>query len=319
MISIDRVKKISKAAFEKDFVIPSRPVILEGLAREWKATREWNLASLEERCGEAPILMADNVNNPFASASERKKVSVLDAIQYIRRVEAGSEELAGDYAAGWHYKHSCDFLSDDFEIPDLFADNYIERLPKSIGYDWSSIFIAHSKNHSPLHTDSFFVSVWLAVVHGQKTVRLIAPREDGKVTNGLNTFDEDTAAGLEEDGVPVFEGRVSAGDILFIPAGWWHEVRNDSVSIAISNNFVHRSSFLPFEQQVRAKLLPLWTALDKLRFEVTSEISESDGNLNHDKLSLVASNYASNERQLNSYLMREVTRSSRLLERIHGA
>ena len=39
--------------------------------------------------------------------------------------------------------------------------------------------------------------------------------------------------------VTVWEGSVGAGELIFIPESWAHEVRNEDATVAISYNFVN--------------------------------------------------------------------------------
>lgn len=63
---------------------------------------------------------------------------------------------------------------------------------------------------------------------------------DFNCTTSLSWFLEVLPA-LGEDDLPL-EFVQEAGDIVFIPAGWWHSVLNLDTTIAITQNFVSRSN-----------------------------------------------------------------------------
>lgn len=46
---------------------------------------------------------------------------------------------------------------------------------------------------------------------------------------------------LQQSGIPYVEATVSAGDLVFVPRGWWHAVLNLDDSIAVTQNYVPTS------------------------------------------------------------------------------
>lgn len=48
-------------------------------------------------------------------------------------------------------------------------------------------------------------------------------------------------AALQDSGIPYVEATVSAGELVFVPRGWWHVVLNLEDSIAVTQNYVPAS------------------------------------------------------------------------------
>eukprot|EP00392_Amoebophrya_sp_AT5.2_P006038 g6048.t1 len=66
-----------------------------------------------------------------------------------------------------------------------------------------------------------------------------ALRVDGhKAGSGASSVDEAVL-----DLVPIYETEVRAGEAIFVPSGWAHEVENVEATIAISGNFVDRTNY----------------------------------------------------------------------------
>ena len=56
-----------------------------------------------------------------------------------------------------------------------------------------------------------------------------------------------------------FQVKVSAGDVLFIPTAWWHEVRSLSTpSISVSHWFVDQSNLIPEIEDIISSSLALY-------------------------------------------------------------
>jgi hypothetical protein len=83
---------------------------------------------------------------------------------------------------------------------------------------------------SVLHHDT--TCVWFCQLVGRKRYRLVAPWQraalDAEITDGW-----DSALDLD-GGVAVREASLDAGDALYIPTGWWHEVVAETPSISVS-------------------------------------------------------------------------------------
>ena len=152
-------------------------------------------------------------------------------------------------------------LVEDIEVPEMRPDR---------GISMSSINLWCNKGSvtSSLHYD--FHQNMLCVVTGSKTVRLAPPQtisrlharpsyhESANHAHSDSLFDESTVerlAGMYEEGPrvkkrsscrrrlqPVLEAVLHPGDFLYIPFGWWHQVRSSENTTAV--NFWWDLSFL---------------------------------------------------------------------------
>ncbi|KAI9038502.1 putative JmjC domain protein [Aspergillus affinis] len=156
-------------------------------------------------------------------------------------------------------------LRDDFPVPSL-----VSQAGRGDIYD-TNVWIGYPPTYTPLHRDpnpNLFVQL-----AAQKVVRLIAPdkgqavfasvrRELGRSSDhGAAAFrGEEMMQGQERtlleaavwgDGVTTsspsssgggegFEARLSAGDGLFIPKGWWHSIKGVGEGVTASVNWWFR-------------------------------------------------------------------------------
>ena len=140
-----------------------------------------------------------------------------------------------------------------------------------------SLFAGPANTISDLHMDNGFLPLWLSVYLGSKTMRVItwedslphwkwsgggeddSGEKEGSPSSAFNpaesrrkTRPDGTTAWLriwdDDDAVVrdfpelarmrVFEGTGHAGDLIYLPVGAWHAVRNDEASFASSINFM---------------------------------------------------------------------------------
>lgn len=245
--------------FEKadgSFIERELPVVLRGGAKSWPAYEKWSPAFFTEKYGDVEVPMSNYRKDPYQSAKEKPRIKISEYLTLAQRIAAGHSDPNEDlYSAGWFFcRGYCELLK-DLNLPSYFKTNWAEPVQKAIGFENRSILFGHPKVESPLHTDSFFVSTYFAMIRGQKRMRLVHPKYSQYVHNGYNVFDDDKLARLADLGVPVYDCTISEGDIVWIPPGWWHHVQNDTFTISITTNFVSSYHFLPFEQQVRAVII----------------------------------------------------------------
>ena len=134
------------------------------------------------------------------------------------------------------------------------------------------------------------------------------------ITNGLNIFDEKVIQSLLEKNIPVYDLEIQEGDLLFMPSGWWHHVVNIDESIALSCNFVSQNNYLPFEQQVRARIIAPQVKLDKLTKEIFGFTKDSCSQVVTNKDTLASCHFSENELEYLNYLRNQLELRQSLLD-----
>ena len=222
-----------------------------------------------------------------------------------------TKDIQDLYLAGWHYNQDLPSLADDIDIPHLFDDNILPFVNDNIiKYDWSSIFIGHEDTETPNHTDSFYVAVWLALIVGRKSIRYVSSKHHKIMSDKVDLFDPNTANSLDKQGVSIYEAELESGDIAFHPSGWWHQVKNHTFNIAVSNNYVNQINYLPFMQQLLSKsVLPIMNRV--LELDDTFDFSVNYIHSPHTTISmdsLNSSNFLKNQKMINEYFTSYVHR-----------
>lgn len=251
------------------------PALLKGWGIKWKAYSNWSIEYFRQNFGDCVVPLSVYKDGGYQYSHDKKRVKLRDYLNFLSNDAPSTPEIHREsYLAGWAFLEDpqASKLSEDYEIPAPFANNILVELSKSIKYSYAFLFLGHDAVGSPLHTDSFFVAVWLAIVVGYKDVRFVRPnREKKNIRSGLDVFNKEVENELCAQGVEVVELHAEPGDIVYIPPGWWHQVKNRSFTIAISTNFVGSWNFLPFEQQFRSFVLNPYITLNNFKRKVLSD------------------------------------------------
>jgi hypothetical protein len=118
------------------------------------------------------------------------------------------------------------------------------------------LFISGRGARTGLHRDPWASDAFLCQLYGSKTWRLFAPEQAPLLTSGTKTVDLERidanafprAAQARAD----FEFTQHAGEMVYVPHGWFHTVHSASDSISLTWNFVHRSKQRVFQDWLDA-------------------------------------------------------------------
>jgi len=308
---------LDKASFERDHVLKEVPLVIAAGCKGWPASSKWNLAYFRNAHGEIRVPVSRYPSKGNEAPKQKLVMTIADLMTMYERHESSAQNQDPEqyYLAGWHYAKAAPSLLDDIEIPDVFSDNLLPYVNDNIiHYDWSSLFVGHRDTATPNHTDSFYVAVWLALIQGRKTLRYVSSQFHSEMASGLDLFDEDIMGGLDGKGIDIYQAEIVSGDIAYHPPGWWHQVRNHSFNIAVSNNYVNEKNYLPFKQQLLAKaVLPIFSNLSDLdtKFGLEQKYS-ADIEANTSRMNIKSSKYVENQSKINAFLT-EYVRSEELI------
>ena len=228
------------AAFYEEIFAQQRPVLFPDLVPAWPAFAKWSPGYLRERFGQVEVEVTDGREaDPAYDQNQRQHVTRCLLSAFVDRVTQAGEsndfymvaqgrntglpELAG--------------LFDDLALPAGWFDDAL--LPTS-----SALWFGPRGTVTPLHHDTS--SILFCQVYGSKRVQLISPLELSMYGVAQSLYSRANAETRESipEGVQVLELTLAAGEALFIPAGYWHQVRALDVSISLAlNGFCRPNSF----------------------------------------------------------------------------
>lgn len=224
---------------------------------------EWNLDKIEKDYSEAslPVQLYEHIQITGAGYhgvhTARQKASVRE---YLDQIRVGKD-------AG--YASQLPLLE---HFPELLA---LLRPPRYFSLSLltqANMWIGPAGTNSNLHCDPdhnlFFQ------IEGRKRVRLISPRDSKALKPVRNTFhdmyspidltDENQLEELAQK-VTIYEAMIEPGDVLYIPAHWWHNI--DSLTASVSLNFWWITPSMLVEQLLKEAVYFLKTPTDKLVIE----------------------------------------------------
>uniref|UniRef100_A0A7N0TIB1 JmjC domain-containing protein n=1 Tax=Kalanchoe fedtschenkoi TaxID=63787 RepID=A0A7N0TIB1_KALFE len=237
--NIQRRKCISVEEFISKFEEPNKPVLLEGCIDAWAALKKWDKRYLVDVCRDAK----------FAVGPVETKLG-----DYFRYSEQAREERPL-YLFDPKFAEKVPQLSKDYEVPSYFREDLFSILgTERPDYRW--IIMGPAGSGSSFHVDPNSTSAWNAVIKGAKKWVLfppdfvppgVHPSPDGAEVacpvSILEWFMNFYDAAREGKRKPI-ECVCKAGEVIFVPNGWWHLVINLEESIAITQNYVSRSNLL---------------------------------------------------------------------------
>lgn len=220
-----------------------KPFVLTKCIRDWPAFRDWTLDYFSKKHGDV-VFRAESVNWSFetytkymTSTSDESPLYLFDKMFAEKMgISVGAE------AGAAYWRPEC-FGPDLFEL--LGAERPAHR--------W--LIIGPERSGSTFHKDPNATSAWNAVIQGAKYWIMFPPGADvpgvfvssdsSEVTSPLSIAEWLLEFHAEARQLPdCIEGVCDAGEILHVPSGWWHLVVNLEPGIALTQNFVPKSSSL---------------------------------------------------------------------------
>ena len=275
-------RNLGQREFERDYLEPMIPVILEDSISDWKA-RSWTVQWFKDHYPDKilnidgkPVRLGDYIDELLASDEDHPA-------PYLRNIDIPSEfpELLPDIS---RLSHS---------LPTRIGSRLLPRnLPCPDHY--MELFIGGPGSGFPrIHYDIHHLLAFVVQIFGRKEVTLYAPDQAKFLYRQELAADHSQIENLLEpdyEKYPLWKQAVSTtvvlepGQTLFIPCGWWHYTRMLTPSISIAYDQLCAGNWRHFigdqyarrrDRSAKAKLVlaylimvgPVLTAMERLRGE----------------------------------------------------
>lgn len=174
--------------------------------------------------------------------------------RYIQYADAQSDEMPL-YLFDKHFTTANPQLASDYTVPPHFSSDLFSVLGPEKRPDYRWLIIGPLRSGSTFHKDPNQTCAWNAVVKGSKKWVLYPPTLSPPGVRASNDG-VDVAAPVsimewflkfyqvrDAVGVTPLECVVKAGEMLFVPRGWWHTALNlEDDTIAVTQNYVSGSN-----------------------------------------------------------------------------
>ncbi|XP_037649535.1 lysine-specific demethylase 8 isoform X1 [Sebastes umbrosus] len=235
-LAIPRVKCPSLESFNTNYLLPLKPVILEGIIEHWPALNQhpWSIEYL--RCVAGCRTVPVEVGSRYTD--EEWSQTLLTVNEFIDRYILNKDEVKGlGYLAQHQLFDQIPELKEDIRPPDYCCLGEGDEEDITV-----NAWFGPGGTVSPLHQDP--QQNFLAQVVGSKYIRLYSPEDTDKLyphqsqllhnTSQVEVENPDTERFPEFADAPYLECVLHPGDVLFIPVQHWHYVRSLELSFSVS-------------------------------------------------------------------------------------
>jgi lysine-specific demethylase 8 len=241
---VERISAIEPSDFASRFEVPDRPCVLTGAVKTWRATQSWSAAYLKDKLGSVEVkykLSTSHAHPDFHQLTLDKMFSLgksrfaefLDEVtvgppqERAKRLFTGDEQFLLQRRLGQTtINEPLRALLDDIEVPSLVPGDRLYTV-----WGWFS----GSGVRTWLHYDNNGCHNFNAQITGTKRCLLFAPSELSRLApfplGGSNPAYNCSQIDIEAPdfqkfpefrGASCYEATLEPGDLLFIPAWWFH-------------------------------------------------------------------------------------------------
>ncbi|XP_027190049.1 arginine-specific demethylase JMJ20 isoform X2 [Cicer arietinum] len=257
-------KELSYSEFVERYMDKNKPVVLTGLMdHHWRASTDWvtpnaqpNLQFFSNHFGASKVQVADCDTRDFTD-QKREEMLVSDFVERCLLIEGSAVRCDDQFGASnghnlylpylkdWHFVKEypeyvayttpmffCDdwlnLYLDNFRM-NAYSDSY-QQNKEICCSDYRFVYMGVKGSWTPLHADVFRSYSWSANVCGKKRWNV--------KSCVYNIFDE-----VSDSKYPGFQKAIwlectqEAGEIIFVPSGWYHQVHNLEDTISINHNW----------------------------------------------------------------------------------
>jgi Cupin-like domain len=261
-MKLEIINDIDQDTFIEQYVARNEPVVVRGIPFE---REQFTPTALKARIGDLTTQvygslfdlenitsLADYIDTWFGRQDTgEKSAPYVRWYNQLKNVDfAWGDEAFARLADAWH-KPNC-IPDRDLVVPPAVRD----RLPDPVTdpFPYRAIQVAARGARTRLHRDPFCSDAVVSQFYGMKEAALYHPSRaaellQANVKDSFGGFIDVRGADLAKLSVePDYQGQIAAGDMIFIPHGWLHDVLVVEDSISVTWNFIHSRGAEAFRQ-----------------------------------------------------------------------
>ncbi|XP_071955678.1 bifunctional peptidase and arginyl-hydroxylase JMJD5-like [Antedon mediterranea] len=221
--------------FKDNYLIKGIPLVITDVANKWPSYN-WTLDSLCTRAGDNVTFVRQNTNCTDYRAGKIYKIRKSTLREYIDDIRAENSRSINSYLAVQNIKKAFPQIQEDVPIP-----GYVSKV-----HGGPFMWIARKGHYEYCHFDPD--DGMLVMLKGCKRVKLFGcdlstmyPNDLGSkgktIQAQVNCNDPDFKVHPNFCNAVCYECVLKPGQMLFIPAFWWHQVTSLDVCISVNYFF----------------------------------------------------------------------------------
>ncbi|XCF05119.1 cupin-like domain-containing protein [Tamlana crocina] len=228
---VDEVTSLDSKTFKNKY-FNKKPVLIKGMAKDWGATKTWDLDFFLKLKNEKEV---DLLSGNFIQDDNRyKKSSFQSFIQKLKDAEEKQEDIKDYLTTMDIFKYFPDLKNDiDFS----FFENHVD-------INDVTAWIGPKGTVSGFHNDTG--KNMYAQIKGKKMFIIVSPKDNKKMYASSKYINGGEASEVDinnynAEKFPNFKKArfikviLEPGDVLHVPSKWWHYVQSLDTSISISD------------------------------------------------------------------------------------
>ncbi|HZQ69702.1 MAG TPA: cupin-like domain-containing protein [Terriglobales bacterium] len=267
---VPRVADLTVETFLSEYLMKNRPVIVTGAMSDWKALTKWEPTHLEERFGNERVqvygdlfrlfditTLSEYLRKYFGQNEESGRNGSVPYVRWYSHLVADdrvpwADEIFTQIAEDW--SRPAFFPADSFVLP--FCPPWAMIDPVRNWFPARGLFISARGARTRLHVDPWCSDALLCQIYGEKDFLLYEPSQGAFLAKQGRFVD---VAAPDSHAFPEFgkarptaQDTLRAGEMVLVPAGWYHHFDTVSDSISLTWNFVHLCRLPEFLSYVSA-------------------------------------------------------------------
>lgn len=262
--------ELTYGEFFRRFMSTNTAVIISSVSDRWECFRRWvhrtgevdkvDVNYLKAQIGNVTVPVA-NCGKQYYNAHEKLDMRFHEFLDNWAE-EGGDrkEERSKMYLKDWHLRELMPEYR-FYDTPIFFGSDWLnEYLVDRKLDDYMFVYIGPEGTWTSFHADVFASYSWSTNIYGMKKWLLLPPGEEVKLKDNLGNFPFDISEQLlKEKDVRYYDIRQTAGEAIFVPSGWYHQVQNLEDAISVNHNWfngcnigkIWDSLWAAYEQVVR--------------------------------------------------------------------
>jgi hypothetical protein len=229
-IEIERVKKLTKEEFIKNYYKPQKPVVITNQIEDWPAFTKWNFGFLKKNAGDKIVPLYDNRKTDYTKKVNEPDLKMTMS-EYIAILEKGPTNLR---IFSYNLLEEVPAMKADMKWPDL--DIYmLKNLPL--------VFFGGQDAKVFMHYDLDFPNLFHVQFEGKKECVLVDPKETKYMYRlpyswlchediDFDNPDFEKFPALKK--VKPYITNLQHGEMLYMPEGWWHYMKYLTAGFSLS-------------------------------------------------------------------------------------